>query len=205
MTKRVGERFDIDAILQSQGGKGVPIPYFAYLDAAKAMELLRQNTLDEIKQYNRGCSPEELDYYTGINFLRDFTQAALPISECPGEYYRTGELVAYEYIEKTFELQERHIKQVIATGEAIPVLLEEVRRIQGPGHEMYQSWIREETRQEWLVHIRALQARNSGSPQITHLSPRAADYFSCAGAFFVFQQISVKTDSSCAPVTELVQ
>ena len=27
MTKRVGERFDIDTILQSQGGKGVPLRY----------------------------------------------------------------------------------------------------------------------------------------------------------------------------------
>ena len=27
MTKRVGEGFDIDTILQSQGGKGVPLRY----------------------------------------------------------------------------------------------------------------------------------------------------------------------------------
>lgn len=130
---------------------------FAYLDTAKAIELLRQNILDEIKQCNRGCSPEELDYYTEINFPRDFTQAALLIAECLGEYYRTGELVVYEYIEKNCELQERHVKQVIAAGEAIPVLLEEVRHVQDPEHEMYQSWIREETRQKWLAHIRALQ------------------------------------------------
>ena len=58
---------------------------------------------------------------------------------------------------KSCELQERHVKQVIAAGEATPVLLEEVRRVQDPEHEMYQSWIREETRQKWLAHIRALQ------------------------------------------------
>lgn len=46
---------------------------------------------------------------------------------------------------------------MIAAGEAIPVLLEEVRRVQDPDHEIYESWIREETRREWLVHIRALQ------------------------------------------------
>lgn len=130
---------------------------FAYFDAANAIALLRQYILNEIKHCNRGCSPEELDYYIKINFPRDFTQAALLIAECLGEYYRTGELVVYEYIEKNCELQERHVKQVIATGEAIPVLLEEVRRVQDPEHEMYQSWIREETRQKWLAHIRALQ------------------------------------------------
>ena len=37
------------------------------------------------------------------------------------------------------------------------ILLEKVRRVQDPGHEMYQSWIREEARQEWIAHIRALQ------------------------------------------------
>lgn len=130
---------------------------FAYLDTVKAIELLRQHILDEIKHCNRECSQEELDYYIEINFPRDFTQAALLIAECLGEYYRTGELVFYEYIEKTCELQERHVKQVIAAGEALPVLLEEVGRVQDPDHEIYQSWIREETRQKWLAHIRALR------------------------------------------------
>ena len=34
-----------------------------------------------------------------INFPRDFTQAALLIAECMGEYYHTGDLVVYEHIE----------------------------------------------------------------------------------------------------------
>ena len=29
--------------------------------------------------------------------------------------------------------------------------------VQDPDHEIYQLWIREETRQEWIAHIRALQ------------------------------------------------
>ena len=52
---------------------------------------------------------------------------------------------------------ERHIKQALVTGETLSILLEKVRRVQDPGHEMYQSWIREEARQEWIAHIRALQ------------------------------------------------
>ena len=41
---------------------------FAYFDAANAIALLRQYILNEIKHCNRGCSPEELDYYIKINF-----------------------------------------------------------------------------------------------------------------------------------------
>lgn len=130
---------------------------FEYLDAAKAIELLRRNILDEVKQCNVGCSPEEVDYYIEMNYPRNFTQAALLIAECLGEYYRTGDLVVYEYIGITYEPQERHIKQALVTGETLSILLEEVQRVQDPDYEMYQSWIREETRQEWLAHIRALQ------------------------------------------------
>ena len=130
---------------------------FAYFDAANAIALLRQNIMDEIKQCNRGCSQKELDCCIEISFPRDFIQAALLIAECLGEYYHTGDLVVYEYIEKACEFQERHVNQILATDEALSILLEEVRRVQDPDHEMYQSWVREETRQEWLAHIRALQ------------------------------------------------
>ena len=130
---------------------------FAYFDAAKAIELLRQYILEEIKNCNRECSQKELAFYTELNFPRKFTQATLLIAECLGEYYHTGDLVVYEYIEKACELQERHVKQTFVADETLPVLLEEIRRVQDPNHEIYQSWIREETRQEWLAHIRALQ------------------------------------------------
>lgn len=130
---------------------------FAYFDAAKAIELLRQYILEEIKNCNQGRSQKEMAFYTELNFPREFTQAALLIAECLGEYYHTGDLVVYEYIEKACELQERHVNQILATDEALSILLEEVRRVQDPSHEIYQSWIREETRQKWLTHIRALQ------------------------------------------------
>lgn len=130
---------------------------FACFDATKAIELLRQNLLEEMKHCNRERPQEELDAYIAIHFPRAFTQAALLVAERLGEYYHTGELVVYEYIEKTCEWQERHIRQAFVTGETLSALLEEVRRVQTPDHERYQSWIREETRQRWLAHLRALQ------------------------------------------------
>ena len=38
--------------------------------------------------------------YIGMNFPRDFTQAAILIATCLGESYHTDKLVVYEYIEK---------------------------------------------------------------------------------------------------------
>ena len=86
-----------------------------------------------------------------------FSRAALLIAECLEEYYRTNELIVREYIKTTGNLQERHIQQVLVTEEAVSVLLKEVRCVQNPEHEMYQSWLQEKTRQEWLVHVQALQ------------------------------------------------
>lgn len=130
---------------------------FAYFDAAKAIAILRQYILEEIKNCNRGCSQEDLAFYTEINFPRAFTQTSLLIAECLGEYYHTGDLIVYEYMEETCQLQERHVKQILVADEALSILLEEIKRVQDPDHEIYQSWIREETRQAWLAHIRALQ------------------------------------------------
>ena len=38
--------------------------------------------------------------YIGMNFPRDFTQAAILIATCLGESYHMDKLVVYEYIEK---------------------------------------------------------------------------------------------------------
>ncbi len=96
---------------------------FACFDAAKGISLLRQHILEEIKHCNRGCSQAELGGYIAIHLPRDFPRAALLIAECLGEFYHTGELVVYEYIGKTCEPQERHIRQALVTGKTTSVLL----------------------------------------------------------------------------------
>ena len=130
---------------------------FSLFDATKAIDLLRQHILDAIIKCNRGCAQEELDSYIEFNYPRDFTKAALLVAECLGEYYTTGEVVVDEHLGKAGGLQERHIKKASVTDETLAVLLREVQRVQNPNHEMYQGWIQDETRQEWLAYIRALQ------------------------------------------------
>ena len=120
---------DLLSVLAAEQRKPV---YSTHFGTAKAIELLRRYILEEIKGCNRRCSQRGYDH--------------------------TGELAVHEYIEKMWA-SEGYIKQAPVTGETLLVLLREVQRIQDPDHEIYEAWIREETCQEWLAHIRALQER----------------------------------------------
>lgn len=76
---------------------------FSTFTVAEAMDVLRQDILKDIKRANRGCPPEELDYYINANFPQGFTQAALLIAECLADYYRTGELIVTEYVGEKYD------------------------------------------------------------------------------------------------------
>lgn len=130
---------------------------FSAFHVTEAVELLRQDILEEIKRANRGCSPEKLDYYINANFPRDFTYAALLIAECLADYYRTGELIVTEYVGEGYTPVDHHIKNFVVSEDDLKTLLDELRKVQDPEHELYQSWFKEETRQAWLVHIQSLQ------------------------------------------------
>ena len=126
---------------------------FSVFHVTEAIELLRQDILEEIKRANRGCPPEKLDYYINANFPRDFTHAALLIAECLADYYRTGDLIVTEYVGESYTPVEHHIKNFVVSEGDLKTLLDELRKFQDPEHELYQSWLKEETRQAWLVHI----------------------------------------------------
>ena len=151
---------------------------FSIFNAAEAIELLRQDILEEIKRANRGCPPEKLDYYINANFPRDFTHAALLIAECLADYYRTGELTVTEYVGKNCDPVDHHIKEVTVTKDDLRLLLGELRKVQDPKHEMYQSWFKEETRQAWLKHIqsvqRTLEEASQRKPSISNQLKNAA-------------------------------
>lgn len=130
---------------------------FAYLDVAAALELLSQKILEEIKRANRGCTPEELDFYIKANFQRSFTQAALLVAECAADVYRDGVLLVCEYVRPHYTHIEHRVPEVRITPDSKAVLLQELRSVQDSEHKMYRSWFDEETRQEWLAYVRMLQ------------------------------------------------
>ena len=47
---------------------------FAIFNTAEAIELLRQDIMEDIKRTNRGCPPERLDCYINANFPPRFAQ-----------------------------------------------------------------------------------------------------------------------------------
>ncbi len=160
---------------------------FSIFNTAEAIELLRQDILEEIKRANRGCPPEKLGYYINANFPRDFAHAALLIAECLADYYRTGELTVTEYIGKNCDPVDHHIKEVTVTKDDLQLLLGELRKAQDPKHEIYQSWFKEETRQAWLKHIQSVQRtleeasqrKPSISNQLKNAVKRVSTWASC--------------------------
>lgn len=130
---------------------------FSTFNVTEAIDLLRQDILEEIKRSNRGCPPEKLDYYINANYPQNFTQAALLIAECLADYYRTGELTVTEYVGANHNPVDHRIKIFTVTEDDLNILLDELRKVQDPEHELYQSWFTEKTRQKWLIHIRAIQ------------------------------------------------
>ena len=112
---------------------------FAIFNTAEAIELLRQDIMEDIKRTNRGCPPERLDCYINANFPRDFTHAALLIAECLADYYRTGELIVTEYVGENYDPVDHHIKEFVVTPADFKILLDELQSVQNPECELYQG------------------------------------------------------------------
>lgn len=129
---------------------------FTVFNVSEALELVKADILDEIRRVNHGCPAEILSFYISTNFPRNFTLAALLIAECLADYYRSGELIVYEYDRKTCELSERSVKKFIVTDSDLKTLLTELQNVQNPRHWLYQSWFGERTRRTWLEHIQSV-------------------------------------------------
>ena len=102
-----GKRLWAEPVKRHCGGTTKTEWGFSYFDTEKAIELLRQHILEEIKHCGN-ITALELRLPTSIS-------------------------------KKTVNCKSGTSNKVIAAGEAFPVLLEEVRRVQDPNHEMCQS------------------------------------------------------------------
>ena len=102
---------------------------FATFNAAEALEVIKADTLNEIRQGNRGCSAEDLIFYIGANFHQYFTHGAILVAECLADYYCTGELTVTEYVGETYDPVDHHIKEVVVTPADLKILLDELRSL----------------------------------------------------------------------------
>ena len=130
---------------------------FAAFNVAEALDVITADIMEEIRKANRGCSAENLVFYFSENFPRNFTHGALLIAECLADYYRTGELIVTEYVGENYNPVDHHIKEVTVTDAELKILLDELRKVQDPAHELYQSWFEDSDREKWLAHIQSVQ------------------------------------------------
>lgn len=128
---------------------------FAAFHVADALEAIKADIMEEIRLADRSGTAEDLVLYFNKRFPYSFTHGALLVAECLADLYRTGELVITEYVGERRAPVDRHIKEFIVSAHEINILLAELRKVQDPGHPIYQAWNREETREEWLKHIRS--------------------------------------------------
>lgn len=129
---------------------------FSTFNVAETLEVIKTDIMEEIKRANRGCSAADLVFYFSENFTRNFTQRALLVAECLGNYYRNGELVVYDYVDDNYDPVKNRIKKFVITEADLQLLLEELQSVQDPAHLLYHSWFRNETRREWLEHIQSV-------------------------------------------------
>ncbi|MCI8811512.1 MAG: hypothetical protein HFF84_15755 [Oscillibacter sp.] len=130
---------------------------FSTFNVADALEVIKADIMEEIRKANRGSSAAELVFYFSKSFPQNFTHGARLIAECLADYYHTGELIVTEYVGKSKDPVDHHIKEFVVTPADLKILLDELQSVQKPEHEFYQGWFEEETRQQWLAHIRSVQ------------------------------------------------
>ena len=105
---------------------------FLTFKVADALEVIKADITEEIRQTNRGCSAADLVYYFSENFPHTIKQGALLIAECHADYYRIGELVVYDYVGENYDPVEHCIKEFVATKADLQLLLEELQSVRWP-------------------------------------------------------------------------
>ena len=73
---------------------------FATFDMTDVLEVIKADIMEEIQQANCGCSVADLVFYFSKNFLHNFTQGALLIAGCLGNYKRTREQITTGLLSK---------------------------------------------------------------------------------------------------------
>ena len=110
---------------------------FSVFNVTDALEVIKADIMEEIRRANRGCSAENLVFYFSENFPKNFTQGALLIAECLADYYCTGELTVIEYVGKSYDPIDHHIKEFVVTLADLKIQLDELQNVQHPEHEFY--------------------------------------------------------------------
>ena len=116
-------------LLETIVGTQLKAANLSTFNVGDALEVIKADIMEEIRQANRGRSAADVVFYFSENFPRNFTQGALLIAERLADYYRTGELVVYDYVGETCDPVEHHIKEFVVTQSDLHLLLEELQSV----------------------------------------------------------------------------
>ena len=92
------------------------------------------------------------------NWAVIFDNALLLIAECAVEFYQTGKLYVDQYDGETQEFIAKAIPEMRITRRSLERLLRALQKVQDPRHPKFDSWLKDETRERWLLYIRSLYA-----------------------------------------------
>ena len=129
---------------------------FTVFNVSEAVKLLNDYTQNEIDEYRQKPPSKITERYISESLMHDFTHAKLLVAECLADYYRAGELIIYDYVGENYDQVEHRIKEFVVTEFDLQLLLRELQSVQNPEHWLYQCWRDDETRKEWLDHIRGV-------------------------------------------------
>lgn len=127
---------------------------FNYFDVKYIMETLENHIIEKIRQENEPYveDKERIQEYIDANFPHEYNTVILLVSECLTEYHLKGKITLYDYEVET----DREIFKFIYTDDVLDELFEKLHEMLDPEHWLYKAWFEDETREEWLSHMKEM-------------------------------------------------
>ena len=100
-------------LLETIVGTQLKAADFSTFNVADALEVIKADIMEKIRQANRGCSASEMVFYFSENFPRNFTQRALLIAECLADYFCTGTCVWFRSIPTTSRMRWYYLRKLV--------------------------------------------------------------------------------------------
>ncbi|MCL2853290.1 MAG: hypothetical protein FWE20_09715, partial [Defluviitaleaceae bacterium] len=133
---------------------------FGYFDVKGIMEFCKNHIIEGIRRENESFLKKErvgkklseklIQENIDIMFPSRYGTAVLLVAECLAEFSKKGVFVIEDY-EAGAEMK---ITEFIFTDSVLDELLEELHKMLDPDHDAYTSWFEEDTRQQWIAHMK---------------------------------------------------
>lgn len=124
---------------------------FRELDVPQAIKTVKAHLV-------RKFSPKKSEYPSELCFLYPtyFDSARVLIAEYVAEFFQTGRITLSELDVNTWEYMDHEIRQITMTEREVDTLLQVLRKVQNPNHDMCSKWTSAVSRQRWTAHIQEI-------------------------------------------------